>query len=162
MSSSKLIMLLLTTGLFMPAVALAESVPYHPLGSSKSANEPQRLLAAKSREGVKQELFEAQRNGSLFHLNRSGPKVPEMDGMGYTRLEANRDGAREKSPVEIKQEPKGSDRDSSMRRTDRNPQATPTNADPGKSGKTRQEVIDEYLNMSPEEKQRLRDLYPGG
>ena len=29
-------------------------------------------------------------------------------------------------------------------------------------GKTRQEVMDEYLRMTPEEKQRLQELYPGG
>lgn len=116
-------------------------------------------MAEKSREEVKQELRRAQQDGTLFELNRNTPKVPQTVGPRGTRLEAKQHGSGGKSREEAGQESRGIQQDGSVRETNRSEPRASENADPEK---TREEVIGDYLSMTPEEKQRLQELYPGG
>lgn len=116
-------------------------------------------MAEKSREEVKQELRRAQQDGTLFELNRNTPKVPETVGPRGTRLEAKQHGSEAKSREETNQESRTIQQGGSVRETNRSEPRASENTNPDK---TREEVVGEYLSMTPEERQRLQELYPGG
>ena len=96
--------------------------------------EPQPIVSMKTSEEVKQEL-----NGTHRIATRHGTSGMSREDMKQQSIETERD-------------------DSATRNRD----TKQSDSAPRDTGKTREEVVNEYLNMTPEEKQRLRDMYPGG